>query len=280
MSLQYTRDKPDSDAAVADIGSLHAESPSRSDREGPSRLQWLVILSVCIMGGWVLAITLYTPKEVITVKLDKDTTDALKRSAHQVGLIVGGISTFNTGVSSCDQGHFASCVTGIISGLILTAAGLWASVPGRRSLGFYYDNATIAITDHPTSDHPAHRFITNYLGVLERNSTVAHGARVGFVHYSRTAPSRHRLVIQPSGNGIGRRQDDTTNDNDGGSVSYNEWIDGGQSDQNPSDYDSFSGALQVTFRTTKPTSATLSASALATSMESMNETRAVYVYIV
>jgi hypothetical protein len=118
-------------------------------------------------------------------------------------------------------GHFGSCVTGIISGLILTAAGLWAPVPGRRSLGFYYDNATIAITDYdPTSDHPAHRFITNYRAVLERNSTFANGAHVGFVHYARTAPSRHRLVIQPSSTGIGRRQDNS--DNDGGSVSY-EW---------------------------------------------------------
>ncbi|KAJ6584025.1 hypothetical protein DFH09DRAFT_1275069 [Mycena vulgaris] len=282
MSLQYTRDKPSSD------GSLQAESPSRRDREGPSRLQWLFILSLCIMGGWVLANALYTPKEVITVKLDKDTTDALgalfyaadethqvtselavrglgaselvqleKRAlnpfatftsgnaASKVGLIVGGVTAFNTGVSNCDQGHFASCVTGIISGLIPTAAGLWAPVPGRRSLGFYYDNATIAITDHdPTSDHPANRFITNYFGVLERNPTFAHGARVGFVHYSRTAPSRHRLVIQPNGNGIGRRQDDTTND--GGSVSY-EWTDfgsdGDQSDRNPSDYDSIAGGV-------------------------------------
>jgi hypothetical protein len=163
-----------------------------------------------------------------------------ERSARQVGLIVGGVSVFNTGVSNCDQGvslflwnrnigqlilfaigHFGSCVTGIISGLILTAAGLWAPVPGRRSLGFYYDNATIAITDYdPTSDHPAHRFITNYRAVLERNSTFANGAHVGFVHYARTAPSRHRLVIQPSSTGIGRRQDNS--DNDGGSVSY-EW---------------------------------------------------------
>jgi hypothetical protein len=104
-------------------------------------------------------------------------------------------------------GHFASCITGILSGLILTAAGLWAPVPGRRSLGLNYDNATIAIADHdPTSDHPAHRFITNYLGALERNSTFGHGAHIGFVHYARTAPSRHRLVIQPSGNAIGRRQ--------------------------------------------------------------------------
>jgi hypothetical protein len=88
-------------------------------------------------------------------------------------------------------------------------------------MGFYYDNATIAITDHdPTLDHPAHRFISNYLGALERNPTFAHGAHVDFVHYTRTGPSRHRLVIQGSGNGIGRRKDKS--DNDGGSVSY-EW---------------------------------------------------------
>ncbi|KAF7354255.1 hypothetical protein MVEN_01113500 [Mycena venus] len=289
MSLLYKGDKPYSDTAVAEVESLHADSPSRSDREGPSRLQWLVILSVCIMGGWVLANTLYTPKDVITVKLDKETTDALGALLHaanethqgtselavrglgaselaeldkralnpfatftsgnagvKVGLIVGGVGIFNMGVSNCDQGHFGSCVTGILSGLLLTAAGLWAPVPGRRSLGLYYNNATIAIADHdPTSDHPAHRFITNYLGVLDRNPTFAYGANIGFVHYARTAPSRHRLVIQPNNSTeIGRRQDGT--DNDGGSVSY-EWTDfgsdGDSSDRNPSDYDSIAGGV-------------------------------------
>jgi hypothetical protein len=116
--------------------------------------------------------------------------------------------------------NYFSCVFSILSGLFLTAAGLWAPIP-RRSLGLYYENATIAITDHdPTSDHPAHRFISNYLGVLERNPTSAHGAHVGFVHYARTGPSRHRLVIQGPDSGIGRRQDNGVND--GRSVSY-EW---------------------------------------------------------
>lgn len=118
-------------------------------------------------------------------------------------------------------GNFASCVTGILSGIILTAAGLWAPIPGRRSLGFHYENATVAFTDHDaTSDHPVHRFISNYLGVIDRNPAFAQGANIGFVHYARTAGTRHRLVIQPRGNGIGRRQDGSTND--GGSVSY-EW---------------------------------------------------------
>ncbi|KAJ7648780.1 hypothetical protein DFH06DRAFT_1423518 [Mycena polygramma] len=290
MSLQYRRDKPSLAAEVTDLGSLPDDvpSPSRNDRDGPSRLQWLVILSVCLLGGWFLANTLYKPKEVITVKFDKDTTDALgallhpvnvtpkgttelavrglggtdlaeldKRAlnpfatftsgnaASKVGLIVGGVTAFNTGVSNCDQGHFASCVTGIISGLILTAAGLWAPVPGRRSLGFHYENASIAITDHdPTSGHPVHRFISNYYGVLDRNPAFAQGAHVGFVHYAKTAASRHRLVIQPSGTGIGRRQDNS--DNDGGSVSY-EWTDfgsdGDSSDRNAADYDSIAGGV-------------------------------------
>ncbi|KAJ6571895.1 hypothetical protein B0H19DRAFT_672308 [Mycena capillaripes] len=165
MLPHYTvRDKPYSDAAVADAESpinFEVESSLRSDRkvEGPSRLQWVVILSVCIVGGWFLANALYKPKEVITVKLDKDTTDALgallhpanntthhwqgtsdlavsrgtselavrglggselaeldKRAlnpfatfssgnaASKVGLIVGGVVNFNTGVSNCEKG--------------------------------------------------------------------------------------------------------------------------------------------------------------------------------
>jgi hypothetical protein len=82
MSLQYARDKAYSDVVVADGEPLHTESPSRSGKEGPSRLQWLVIISVCIAGGWFLANALYTPKEVITVKLDKDTTNALGAFLH------------------------------------------------------------------------------------------------------------------------------------------------------------------------------------------------------
>ncbi|KAJ7824564.1 hypothetical protein B0H13DRAFT_1919088 [Mycena leptocephala] len=199
------------------------KSPSRSGKEGPSRLNGCHYLCF-LAGGWVMANALYTSKEVITVKLDRDTTKALgafftgrmrRTWAHHPSLPFvdwesrshcWGVVNFNMGVSNCDQ-------------------GLWAPVPGRRSLGLNYDNATIAIADHdPTSDHPAHRFITNYLGALERNSTFGHGAHIGFVHYARTAPSRHRLVIQPSGNAIGRRQDNS--DNDGGSVSY-EWTDFG-----------------------------------------------------
>jgi hypothetical protein len=82
MSLQYTRDKPYSDAMIADAESLHAESSLPSGKEGPSRLQWLVIISVFIVGGWVMANTLYTPKEFIAVKLDKDTTNALGALLH------------------------------------------------------------------------------------------------------------------------------------------------------------------------------------------------------
>lgn len=138
----------------------------------------------------------------------------------QVGLIVGGVSTFNTGVSNCDQGHYASCVTGIISGLLLTAAGLWAPVPARRDLGVKFDNLTIPFDQHdPLSDHPAHRFISNYNDVVARNPSFS-GARIASVQYARTAAHRHRLVIIPKSSGIGRRQDNS--DNDGGSVSY-EW---------------------------------------------------------
>jgi hypothetical protein len=82
MSLQYSRDKPFSDVAVADAGPLQTQSPSRSGKVGPSRLQWLVIISVCLAGGWFLANALYTPKEVITVKLDQDTTKALGAFLH------------------------------------------------------------------------------------------------------------------------------------------------------------------------------------------------------
>lgn len=143
-------------------------------------------------------------------------------SLSKVGLIVGGVSTFNTGVSNCDQGNYGSCVTGIISGLLLTAAGLWAPVPGRKRMAFGADYEDLTIGFHqldPASDHPAHRFIANYNGAIARNPTFA-GARIASVTYTRTAAQRHRLVIIPTSSGIGRRQDDS--DNDGGSVSY-EW---------------------------------------------------------
>lgn len=168
----------------------------------------------------------------------------------KVGLIVGGVMTFNTGVSNCDQGNYGSCVTGIISGLILTAAGLWAPVPGgrRRSVkGPFqeYEPLTIGVGQFdPTSTHPAHRFIANYQDALARNPALAEGARVGSVSYLQSADKRHRLVVTPRSNGIGRRQDDS--DNDGGSVSY-EWTDFGSNndnyDQKSGDYDSIAGGV-------------------------------------
>ncbi|KAK7057686.1 hypothetical protein R3P38DRAFT_3304128 [Favolaschia claudopus] len=283
MTFQPSRDK-----RFPDKGNTPVEHSSHRGGEGPTRMQWLGILCACVLGGWFLANALYKPKEVITVQLDRELTEALASMHHapvdkspprpadlairavgdliefdkralnpfatfssgnagaKVGLIVGGVSLFNNGVSNCEQSNFGSCVTGIIGGIILTAAGLWAPVPGRRSLHLNYENATIAIGDHDSaSDHPTHRFITNYLGVLERNPSFAQGARVGFVHYARTGNARHRLVIQPTNNtGIGRRQDGSTND--GGSVSY-EWTDfgsdGDSSDRNPSDYDAIAGGI-------------------------------------
>ncbi|KAK7057687.1 hypothetical protein R3P38DRAFT_3341912 [Favolaschia claudopus] len=286
MASQYTQEKLYSDND--DLANFPAAPSSRTGKDGPTRFQWVGIISFCLLGSCFLANALYKPNQEITVKFDKETTEALglilrapvekvprnsnelavrqvgdlieldKRAlnpfatftsgnaASKVGLIVGGVTNFNTGVSNCDQGRFASCVTGILSGIILTAAGLWAPVPGRRSLQLHYDNASIAIGDHdPSSDHPTHRFITNYIGVLDRNPTFAQGAHVGFVHYARTGDSRHRLIIQPNNNtGIGRRQDGSTND--GGSVSY-EWTDfgsdGDSSDRNPSDYDAIAGGI-------------------------------------
>jgi hypothetical protein len=146
----------------------------------------------------------------------------------QIGLIVGGVTTFNTGVSNCDMGNIGSCITGIISGLLLTAAGLYAPVPAagrrgleRRRLGHSYSNLTLLLGQYdPNSDHPAHRFIGNYQHALATKPELATGARVGAISYAKTGEKRHRLVVIPRSNGIGRRQDDS--DNDGGSVSY-EW---------------------------------------------------------
>ncbi|KAJ7658806.1 hypothetical protein DFH06DRAFT_1131096 [Mycena polygramma] len=158
------------------------------------------------------------PKEVITVKFNKDTTNVLSALLHPVNVTPKGTTEpavrglGGTDLAELDKralNPFATLLPamlppqGIISGLVLTAAGLWAPVPGRRSLGFPYENASIAITVHdPTSDHPVHRFISNYYGVLDRNPAYAQGAHVGFLHYAKTAASRHRLVVQPSGTGI------------------------------------------------------------------------------
>ncbi|KAJ7919713.1 hypothetical protein B0H13DRAFT_1868296 [Mycena leptocephala] len=252
MPLQYASDK-----AYSDPRSLHTESPSHSDRQGPSRLQWLVIISVCIVGGWVLANTLYTPKEVtIAVELNQDTTDALGAVLHaadekyqgtselavrglggselvqldtrglnpfatftagnagsKVGLILGGVGLFNVGVSACEQGNFFSCVSGIPSGLILTAAGLWAPIP-QRSLGLYYENATIAITDHdPTSDHPAHRFISGidqgqHLHTFEPPAHSAYGRHIR--GRSRYIPRMCRPLRVWPAHSVGRRVRSTT----------------------------------------------------------------------
>ncbi|KAL6955984.1 hypothetical protein U1Q18_044726 [Sarracenia purpurea var. burkii] len=168
---------------------------------------------------------------------------SLTRDLPQVGLVVGGVSTFNTGVSNCDQGHYASRVTGIITSILLTAAGLWAPVPGRRSLDFGYQNLTIAMSEFdPNSDHHVHRFISNYQEAIARDPTLALGSRVGYVQYAQTAINRHRLVVIPRGNGIGRRQDNENDD--GGSVSY-EWNDFGSSgdkaDTSSDDYSALAG---------------------------------------
>jgi hypothetical protein len=116
------------------------------------------------------------------------------------------------------MGNFGSCVSGIITGLLLTAAGLWGSVGGGRGVQ-NFDNLTLSMDQYdPTSSHPAHRFIGHYHGLLSQNASMA--SNVGYVSYAQTGDIRHRLVISPRSTGIGRRQDDSVNN--GASVSY-EW---------------------------------------------------------
>lgn len=96
MSLPYMRDKPYSNLEATDPKYLHASSPSHSSRltdkaDGPSRLQWAVILTICLVGGWFFANAVYThglhthKAEVVTIKLDQDTIDALAALLHANG---------------------------------------------------------------------------------------------------------------------------------------------------------------------------------------------------
>lgn len=144
----------------------------------------------------------------------------------QVGLIVGGVSTFNTGVRNCDDGKWFSCVTGIITGLLLAAAGAWAPVPGRRDLG--HANRTLEVdfsnvnkaaafnTIDASSTHPADLFVLHYSSLVEAHPEYLN-TKIGYVHYHNLG-THHRLIISPRQNF--RRGDQDGNENDGGSVSY------------------------------------------------------------
>jgi hypothetical protein len=130
------------------------------------------------------------------------------------------VTTFNTGVQNCDQGNYASCVSGIITGLLVTAASLWAPLPFvRREEG--YANLTIGLDQYdPTSSHPAHRFIGHYNNITSQNPNMT--GNVGYISYAKTADTRHRLIVSPRSTGIGRRQGQSDTLNDGSGVSY-EW---------------------------------------------------------
>lgn len=124
-----------------------------------------------------------------------------------------------SGLNGCDDHKYATCVAGILFGLLFTAAGLWAPAR-RRGLGTFEALSLPFDQFDDVSTHPAHRFIGHYLDALELHPEFAK-VEIKTVQYNQTAPGRHRLVVQPTSSRLKQRGEDGETD-DGNSVSY-EW---------------------------------------------------------
>lgn len=140
----------------------------------------------------------------------------------QVGLIIAGLTTTHSAVEQCENGKYFSCGFGILGGVLMTAAGLFAPTSRKRFSAENYKNLTISLDQWDASNpHPAQRFLTNYHWSLAADPSRA-SYPIGGVHYHNLGSQRHRLIISPRRDRSHKRGDEDGSTSDGENVAY-EW---------------------------------------------------------